>query len=708
MNDTDSSLERRIEDLLARMTLDEKLSLLSGANWMETPGIPRLGIPALKMNDGPLGVRYWSLDVRTSPASFGTTAFPAGVAMAATWDPPLVEREGQAIAEQAKALGRNMLLGPTVNIARLPQWGRNFEGYGEDPFLAARMAVAYVRGVKREGVIATVKHFAANNQEVERNRIDVAVSERALHEIYFPAFKAAIQEGEVGAVMSAYNKVNGHWCAENAALLDGVLRAQWGFRGLVVSDWGGTHTTAKSANAGLDIEMPGGDGLASFRKEPDFARFHFDGGHLGADKVKQAVAAGEVGVATIDKKVRHILWALATHGLLDRKEARPTLVVDTAAQRAVARQAAIESLVLLKNADGILPLVAGKLQSLAVIGPNAVAARTGGGGSARVIPASPPQSPLGGIEARAGAQVKIGFARGAAMADEPGAQPTAATQAELRAEAVALARRSDVALLFVGFSPDNEQESYDRSFELPAGQDELIQAVAAANPNTVVVVHAGGPVAMAPWLDRVRAVLMAWYPGQAVGQAIAAVLFGDENPSGKLPVSFPRAWQDAPAHGNYPGTDLRVRYAEGIYVGYRHFDRRRLAPLYPFGYGLSYTSFVYSDLVLDPARVRPGESLRVALKVRNSGPRAGAEVVQLYVRDVEASVDRPPRELKGFERVVLAPGETAEVTFTLGPDALAFYDETTKAWVAEPGTFEIFVGASSRDLRLAGSFTYGS
>jgi len=705
MTSTASPLDRRIDELVGQMTLDEKISLLHGANWMDTPPIPRLGIPAIKMNDGPLGVRYWSKDVSTSPERFGTTAFPAGIAMAATWDPPLVEQEGQAIAQQVKALGRNMLLGPTVNIVRVPQWGRNFEGYGEDPYLAGRMATAYVRGVKHEGVIATIKHFAANNQEVERNRVDVEVSERALHEVYFPAFKAAIQEGEAGAVMSAYNKVNGHWCSENAFLLEDVLRRQWGFQGLVVSDWGSTHTTAKTLDAGLDVEMPGGEGIANFRKAPDFTEFHFDGGYLDAEQVNAAVALGEVSIAVIDRRIRHILWALATHGLLDRQETQPTLIVDTPEQRAVARQAAVESLVLLKNHDAVLPLQVDQLKSLAVIGPNATVPRTGGGGSSRVIPKVEAQSPLDGLKARAGSQVKIGFAQGAAMAGEPGATTTLEAQARLREEAVALARQSDVAVLFVGFSPASEQESYDRTFELPAGQDALVSAVAAANPRTVVVVHAGGPVPM-PWLDEVRAVVMAWYPGQAVGPALAAVLFGDENPSGKLPVTFPKAWQDSPAYGNYPGNDLKVRYAEGIYVGYRYFDEKGLEPLFPFGHGLSYTTFAYSDLVVDRAELRPGQWLEASMKVRNCGPRTGAEVVQLYLQDVEASVDRPPRELKGFHRVVLAPGETALVTFRLGIEALAFYDEKAKAWVSEPGKFEIHVGASSRDLRLVGSFDY--
>ena len=706
LNNAGIPMDERIEDLVRQMTLDEKISLLSGVNWMDTPAIERLGIPAIKMNDGPLGVRYWSIDARTSPESFGTTAFPAGIAMAATWDAALVEREGRAIAEQVKALGRNMLLGPTVNISRVPQWGRNFEGYGEDPYLASRMAVAYVRGVKSEGVIATVKHFAANNQEEERYRVDVQVSERALQEIYFPAFRAAVLEGEAGAVMSAYNKVNGHWCAENAQLLIGVLRSQWGFRGIVVSDWASTHTTAKTIRAGLDIEMPGGSGLEDFRKQVDFGALGFDGGFLTLDRVTAAIESGELSRSVIDDRVRHILWALATHGLLDRTEVAPTLVVDTPSHRALARQAAVASMVLLKNDREVLPLDPRQIRSLAVVGPNAGIARTGGGGSALVIPKMKPQSPLEALRERAGAELHVEYALGCAMEGEPEYSASPESRERHLREAVELARRVDAAIVFVGFSPRNETECQDRTFELPSGQDELISAVAAANPKTIIVLNAGGPVAMGRWIAQVQSVLLAWYPGQAAGPAIAALLFGDENPSGKLPVTFPRVWEDSPAYGNYPGTELRVNYAEGIYVGYRHFDKRQVAPLYAFGHGLSYTTFDYCDLEVLPASIHEGKSVTVSLKVRNSGQRAGAEVVELYVRDVDSTVDRPMRELKGFARIELDPGEVATVTFELGAAALAFYDEQSKAWVVEPGRFEIHVGASSRDLRLSGNFEY--
>jgi beta-glucosidase len=697
-------VDQRIDDLLPRLTLEEKVGMVSGATWMDTRAVPRLGVPALKTNDGPLGVRYWDPDTSGKRGSFGTTAFPAGVAMAATWDRDLVERQGRAIGQQVRAFGRNMLLGPTVNIARLPQWGRNFEGYGEDPYLAARMGVAYIKGVQSEGVIGTVKHFAANNQEFERNRVDVKVSERALHEIYFPAFKAAIQEANVGSVMSSYNKVNGLWAAENPDLLTDVLRKQWGFKGLVVSDWGSTHTTVETANAGLDVEMPSAESLRDFLKDPIFVKAGFIGGFLSPDKLLPVVKGGQVAQSVIDEKVRRILWAVFTLGVFDQKETPASNVVDTPEQQAVARDAAVESMVLLKNSGSILPLAAGALRSIAVIGPNANVARTGGGGSSRVTPKSEPAPPLQSIKARVGAGVAVGYALGCSMEGEDKSQETPEARAALIKEAVGLAAKADVAVVFAGYSPETEQEMADRTLSLPAGQDELIQAVAKANKRTVVVLNAGGPVLMNRWLAQVPAVLMAWYPGQEAGRAPTAVLFGDANPSGKLPVTFLKRWEDSAAFGNYPGLNLTVDYAEGIYVGYRHSDKKNIEPLFPFGHGLSYTTFAYSDLKVSPAKAAPGQPVEVSLSVRNTGSVAGAEVVQIYLRDVQFSVDRPVKELKAFQRTMLKPGETQVVTLTLDQSAMSFYDETKKEWVAEPGLFEVQAGASSRDIRLKAEF----
>ncbi len=697
-------IDQRVEDLLGRLTLEEKVNMVSGGTWMDTRPVERLGIPPLHMADGPLGVRYWSPDIGGTKGKFGTTAFPSGVAMAATWDAGLLQREGKAIGQEVLAFGRNMLLGPTVNIARLPQWGRNFEGYGEDPYLAGRMAVAYIQGLQGEGVIGTVKHFAANNQEFERHRVDVKVSERALQEIYFPAFKAAVQEANVGSVMSSYNKVNGLWAAENPHLLTEVLKKQWGFKGFVVSDWASTHTTVESANAGLDVEMPGADSLKDFLKDPQYVKAGFIGGYLSPDKLLPVVRGRQVAAATLDDKVRRILWAMFSTGILDRQESSATNVVDTPEQRDVATVAAVESIVLLKNAGGVLPFSAAALRSLAVIGPNAAVARTGGGGSSRVTPKADPISPLDAIKQRAGKQLEVRYALGCSMEGEDTTKETPAARAELIKEAVDAASKSQAAIIFAGYSIDTEQESADRKLELPAGQDELIQAVAAANKRTVVVLNSGGPVLMGRWIGRVPTVLTAWFPGQEGGPAMATILFGDASPSGKLPVTFLREWKDSAAYGNYPGSNLEVDYAEGIYVGYRHFDKRNIEPLFPFGHGLSYTTFAYSDLKIGSPKVAAGKPAEVSLNVRNMGSQEAAEVVQLYVRDVQSSVDRPVRELKAFRRVNLAPGASQAVSFSLDRSALSFYDEKKQSWVAEPGTFEVQIGASSRDIRLKGSF----
>jgi beta-glucosidase len=697
--------EQRVEDLLARMTPREKAEMLAGGGWMESQPNQRLGIPAIKMADGPMGVRNWAGSSAVTNSANATpvssTAFPAGIALAASWDPDLVEREGRAIAQEVKALGRDMILGPTVNINRVPLWGRNFEGYGEDPYLAARMGVAYIRGVQGEGVIPSVKHFAANNQEYERHRIDETIGERALNEIYFPAFRAAVQEAGAWAVMSAYNKVNGRWCAENASLLSDTLKKRWGFRGFVISDWGSTYSTAETINAGLDLEMPGGEPMRIWFGKPATQEAGNGAGWLEADKVLAAISSGAVKQEAVDDAVRRLLRVIFTAGLFDHPHTAGG-EVDTPEQRAVARAAATEGIVLLKNASGTLPLDARRVHSLAVIGPNAAVARTGGGGSSLVRPRYA-VTPLAGIEERAAPQVQVRYAPGAAMEGTDAGSPAASQAA--RDEAVELAGACDAAVVVVGYAATLESEGFDRkSMDLPAGQDDLIQAVAAANPHTTVVVVAGAPVTMTRWIDRVPAVLYAWYGGQEAGHAIGDILFGAANPSGKLPVTFPKQWEDSPAYGHYPGENLHVEYAEGIYVGYRGFDQHNIEPLFPFGYGLSYTQFEYSDLALTPVRVAPGEPVTVTMRLRNAGSRPGAEVVQLYVHQLRSSEDRPPKELKSFRRVTLAAGESQTVKFPLAPDAMSFYSTARKDWVAEPGRFEVLVGASSRDIRLKATF----
>ena len=701
------SAEKRAADLLKRMTLEEKASMVAGSGWMESTPIPRLGIPAIKMADGPLGVRSWAgssaiTGLPGSPLKVQSTSFPAGVAMAATWDTELVHREGQAIAQEVKALGRDMILGPTVNINRVPLWGRNFEGYGEDPYLTSRLGVAYVKGVQGEGVIPSVKHFAANNQDFERHRIDEQIDPRTLHEIYLPAFKAAVQEGGAWNVMSAYNLVNGVHCAESKDLLKGILKGEFGFKGFVVSDWGSTYSTAPTVNAGMDLEMPGGQPAQNWLTVPETKVAGNGIAFLTPDKVLAEVKAGNITEATLDDNVGRILRVIFLSGIFDHPHVGGG-EVNTPAQAAVALQGATESIVLLKNAGALLPLNAKKIRSIAVIGPNAAVARTGGGGSSLVEPKYK-IAPLDGIKKLVGSGVEVKYALGAGMAGEDPAQDTAEARAKLLQEAVDAAAHSDVAVVVVGRYDKIEREDFDvKTMDLPAGQDELIEAVEQANPQTIVVLNTGNPVTMTRWLDKTPALLDMWYGGQEAGTALASILFGETNPSGKLPVSLPKEFKDSPAAANYPGVNLKVNYAEGIYVGYRYYDTRNVEPQFPFGFGLSYTTFEYTDLKVTPLALAAGaghSGAVVSLTLHNTGSRAGAEVVQLYVHDGHSKIDRPVHELKGFRRVELKPGESQTVGFTLGRDAFSYWSPETKAWVVEPGTFEIQVGASSRDIRL--------
>jgi beta-glucosidase len=699
-------LDLRVSDLLNRMTLEEKSAMLSGSGWMESAPIERLGIPAIKMADGPMGVRSWAGSSAITSAANGpaakvlTTSFPSGVAMAATWDTELVQREGQAIAQEMKALGRDMILGPTVNINRVPLWGRNFEGYGEDPYLAARLGVAYIKGVQGEGVIPSVKHFAANNEEFERHRIDAHVDERTLHEIYLPAFKAAVEEANVWTVMSAYNKLNGVHCAESTALLTGVLTKEFGFKGFVVSDWGSTYSTAPTVNAGMDLEMPGGARMKEWISFPSTQAAGNGAGWLTADKVIAEVKAGHITEATLNDNVSRILRVIFLSGLFDHPHAGGG-DVDTPDQRAVALKGATEGIVLLKNAGSLLPLDATKIHSIAVIGPNAAVARTGGGGSSLVRPRYA-IAPLDGIKERAGDSIHVSFELGVGMEGEDASLDTPDTRAKMLQAATDAAAKADVAVVVVGRYAKLEGEGFDvKTMDLPAGQDELIEVVEKANPRTIVVLNTGDPVTMTKWLENTPALLDMWYGGQEGGPALASVLFGDANPSGKLPVSLPKRFEDSPAYGHYPGENLRVDYAEGIYVGYRFFDTKNVEPAFPFGFGLSYTTFEYSDLKMNKIEFAGKNPIwHFTVSVRNSGTRAGAEVAQLYVHDGHSKIDRPEHELKGFQRVELQPGETKTVQFALDRAALSYWSPEKKTWMADPGKFEIQVGASSRDIRL--------
>jgi beta-glucosidase len=588
---------------------------------------------------------------------------------------------GVALGKEAKAKDQNGLFAPAFNIARVPECGRNFEYFGEDPYLAGRAAVAVIEGIQSTGTIATAKHFVANNQEDSRRTVSANVGERALREIYLPAFRAAVEEANVGSVMAAYNRVNGTYCTENARLLTKILKDEWGFDGYVISDYGATHSTVPAAKAGLDFEAPARD-------------TQFFG-----DPLKRAVQSGAVSEATLDGKVRRILGQEAKFGVLAGERVGPPGEANTDAHQQLARRIAADGAVLLKNevpmkadsvtTEPVLPLDLAEVDTIAVIGPRASEAKTGGGGSSNVTP--PPGSsvsPVEGIRERAGSNAAVTTTTGDATAD-----------------AVALAAASDVAVVV---ATGSSLEGTDREdLVLDNDQNELIFEVAAANPQTIVVLRTGGPVVM-PWLDVVAGVLETWYPGMKDGAATADLLFGEVNPSGKLPITFGtcRAHYPATEDEQYPGVDQGegypvAEYSEGVFVGYRHFDAEGTEPLFEFGYGLSYTDFKYSNIEITPT-VQPNTEtvdVQVSVTVENVGDRAGKEVVQVYVVDDSASIDRPPRELKAFEKTALQPNETAKITFQLDRDAFSFYDVETENWIVESGQFEILVGSSSRDVR---------
>jgi len=667
------SIEARVDALLQRMTVEEKIQMLHGARRRGfigyVPGISRLGIPELALTDGPAGVRH------------GTgTAFPAPVALAATWDRALAQEYGAALGAETKAKGQNVLLGPMVNIVRVPEGGRNFETFGEDPYLTAQIAAAEIRGIQSQGVLAEVKHYAANNQEKQRQIVSADVDERTLREIYLPAFEAAVKDASVGSVMAAYNKVNGVFASENVHLLKDILKGEWGFEGFVVSDWGATHSTIDAANNGLDIEMPGD---AFF-----------------GDKLLAAIKDGKVSQSIIDDKVRRILRIMMRFGLFERPP-KPG-PIDYRAQAQVARRVAAAGVVLLKNQDNLLPLDLNRLRNIAVIGPYADRATTGGGGSARISPLVS-VSPLGALADAVGTKTVLRFLRFVPGNDLSKSDP-ATTGAGLLADAVQIAKECDMALVF---ARDFETEGDDRAgITLPDEQDEMISAVVKANPRTVVVLNTGCLVLVNRWAESVPAILQAWYPGQDDGRVITDVLLGNANPSGKLPISFPRTRADigiATAE-QYPGVDGRGAYSEGIFIGYRHFDKENIAPAFPFGHGLSYTTFDYSNLKFSRNRIKPGESLSVEVQIKNIGRREGAEVVQLYIQDVRASLPRPVKELKGFEKVTLRPGQAKVLRIDLDARSMSFYDPAQKRWIIEPGQFKVLVGSSSRDIRLTGEF----
>lgn len=803
------SPDKRADLLLKQMTLKEKAQMMHGIrtsdHYRYIPPIPRLGVPAIKMNNGPAGVS--SGGVTQYPA----TALPAPVSVAASWEPSLGHLYGVVQAKETKDLGRNLLEGPDVNIMRVPRNGRTFESYGEDPYLTSKMAVSDIKGIQSQNVIATVKHYIANNQEHNRFTVNADVGQRALREIYLPAFKAAVKQARVGSVMCAYNKVNSIYSCQNQDMLDNVLKGQFGFKGLVMSDWGATHSTIPSLKAGLDMEMPTGN--------------YYTYGAL-----KQALDSGQISMANINEHVHRILRTMFRFGLFDRSPQKSPINVKKDGE--IARHIAEQGTVLLKNQNHQLPL-SKSVKSIAVIGPEADQAMTGGGGSSQVKPLYK-VSPLEGIKKRAGSDVKVRFARGdysnqlpvvpssyltpsGAKANVHGlkgeyfnnddfsgspvlqrtdsqvnfdygtgspapgvnsdhfsvrwtgtitvpkngeyslgltsddgsklylnhqliidnsgdhSSKTKTKSVSLKAgkaynikieyhentgnasisfglaqenaiqQAANIAKSSDVAVVFVG---DHESEGHDRdSLSLSGNQDQLISAVAKANKHTIVVLRTGGPVLM-PWVNQVPSVLEAWYPGEEDGNAIASVLFGDVNPSGKLPMTFPKNASDVPANttAQYPGSDGVAHYSEGIFVGYRHYDKDHIKPLYPFGYGLSYTTFHFSHLKITPKGPKAEADRKVSLDVTNTGSRAGAEVVQLYLGIPDNNAPEPPKQLKRFKKVNLLPGETKRVTFRLNNKALSYWDTKANKWVEQNGDYHVMIGSSSRDIRLQNDF----
>jgi beta-glucosidase len=798
--------EARAEALLKQLSLDEKIDLIGGVNGFYIRGVKHIGLPPLKMSDGPFGVR-----------NYGPATTFGGIGLAATWDPQLVRRYATVIGEDARARGVHFLLGPGVNIYRAPMAGRNFEYFGEDPFLVARTAVAYIEGVQSQRVCATIKHFMGNNEEYDRHGVDSVIDERTMHEIYLPSFEAAVKQAHVCAVMDSYNLTNGVHMSQNGALNTGVLKKEWGFPGIVMSDWDSTYDGVAAANGGLDLEMPAGD-------------------HMNRATLLPAIQAGKVSVATIDDKVLRILRMAVHFGWLDHEQADLSIPLFSEQSRQVAREAARSGMVLLKNEGGVLPLDKTKIKSIAVIGPDAYPARMVGGGSAGVQPFVA-VSFLQGISEYLGRAAKTYYARGlpeyGEMADatdftaeaengRPGLKAELFNNPDLRGapavtrtdrhinadrslgdginmnevsarwtgyftpktpgehllfvqgpgenggyrlyvddklvidnwtransdisqarlalaagphkvvfeyfvhwswggptirlgivrpeamvqpEAVALAKRADAVVLAVGFDSDSESEGGDRTFQLPPAQDELIRAIAAANPKTIVVVTSGGAVDMRAWVDHVPALMQSWYAGEEGGAALAQLLFGEFSPSGKLPVTFERRWEDNAVHDSYypAGNEKKVEYKEGVFLGYRHFDRASVKPLFPFGYGLSYTTFAYKNLALTPAAVSGDGDVTVSFDITNAGKREGAEVAEVYVGEVKPRVPRPVKELKGFAKVALQPGETKRVSVVLDRRAFCWYDAQEHRWTADPGDFTVSVGRSEAQIELTGT-----
>lgn len=697
--DNDQPIEKRIEDALSRMTLEEKVALCHAQSKFSSHGVPRLGIPEIWMSDGPHGVREEISWDSWSPAGWtndSCTAFPALTCLASTLNPALSYDYGVAVGEEARYRKKDILLGPGVNIYRTPLNGRNFEYMGEDPLLASRMVAPYVQGVQSNGVAACVKHYALNNQEVWRGHIDVAVSDRALHEIYLPAFRAAVQEGGAWSIMGAYNKFRGEHCCHNDLLLNKILKTDWGFDGVVVTDWGGAHDTHQAAYNGLDIEM--GTYTNGLSSGPDFA---YDDYYL-AKPFLEKLRSGEIPESIVDEKARRILRLIFRTSMSgDRPYGR--FVNDE--HSAVARRVAQEGIVLLKNDEQVLPLVPGTVQRIAVIGENATRSLTKGGGSSE-LKVKYEVSPLEGIQKAYGVD-KVFYAKGYSSGPSVYGREEAPNEDQdlLLAEALALAATSDVVILVGGLNKNHYQDSEggDRiDFHLPFQQDRLITELLKVNPRLILVLATGNAVAM-PWIADVPAIVQSWYLGSESGHVIADILSGAVNPSGKLPFSFPVKLEDNAAHSfgsdSYPGDSVKQYYKEDILVGYRWFDTKQIVPQFAFGHGLSYTTFEYGPIKASKKSYRSGDVIELEFRLTNTGKVAGAEAVQIYTAYADSKIERAAKELKAFDKVFLEAGKSRQVSLSVKVDDLAYYNESTSKWELEKGELIISSAAASNDIR---------
>ncbi len=717
--DDTKPLEQRVEDALQRMTLDEKIAIIHAQSKFSSPGVKRLGIPDLWTDDGPHGVRpdvLWDEWEQAGQTNDSCVAFPALTCLAATWNPEMARIYGENLGEEALYRGKNVILGPGVNIYRTPLGGRNFEYMGEDPWLASRIVVPYVQGLQSKGVAACIKHYALNNDEEYRHLVNVIVSDRALQEIYLPAFKAAVREGGAWAIMGAYNLYKDQHNCHNQYLLNKILKQDWQFDGVVISDWGGAHDTEQAVKYGLDLEFgTWTDGLA-------FGTSNAYDNYYMAQPYKQLIQEGKMTTQELDEKVRRVL---RLHFRTTMNRNRPHGFLCSESHYAAALKIAQEGIVLLKNdapkgAQPVLPLDANKKQRILVVGENAIKMMTVGGGSSS-LKVQKEILPLDGIKARF-ANAEVDYARGYVGDTVQSYNGVTVGRSlyemrskdELISEAVEKAKTADVVIVVGGLNKSDYQdaEGHDRkSYDLPYAQNELVEALVAVNPR-LVFVSISGTGSVLPWINKVPAVVQGWFVGSESGEAIANVLAGDVNPSGKLPFTWYADLNQCGAHAMnaYPGVwregqqIIDEEYKEGVYVGYRWVDKQKAKPLFPFGYGLSYTTFSLGKATADKKQITANDQISFTVSVTNTGNRAGAETVQLYVSDKKASVDRPVKELKAFQKVYLQPGESRDVTLTIGRDALSFFDEATGQWKAEPGTFEALIGTSSQNLPTKCSF----